>query len=73
MANTVRLLSDAARESVQDISESYETYHADLISTFSRVIQILESEPSNRAQRRAIEELVKSFAGEINTRLKEQL
>lgn len=73
MANTVRLLSDAARESVQDIGESYETYHADLINTFSRVIQILESEPSNRAQRRAIEELVKSFAGEINTRLKEQL
>ncbi len=71
MANTVKLLSDAARESVQDISEPYETYHADLIFTFSRVIQILQSQPSNRAQRRAIEELVKSFAGEINTRLKE--
>ena len=71
MANTIKLLSDAARESVQDISEPYETYHVDLIFTFSRVIQILQSEPSNRAQRRAIEELVKSFAGEINTRLKE--
>ncbi len=71
MANTIKLLSDAARESVQDISEPYETYHADLIFTFSRVIQILQSEPSNRAQRRAIEELVKSFAGEINTRFKE--
>lgn len=71
MANTIKLLSDAARESVQDIREPYETYHADLIFTFSRVIQILQSEPSNRAQVRAIEELVKSFAGEINTRLKE--
>ena len=71
MANTIKLLSDAARDSVQDISEPYETYHADLIFTFSRVIQILQSEPSNRAQRRAIEELVKSFAGEINTKLKE--
>ena len=71
MANTVKLLSDAARDSVQDISEPYETYHADLINTFSRVIQILESEPRNLAQRRAIEELIKSFAGEINARLKE--
>ena len=71
MANTVKLLSDAARDSVQDISEPYEIYHADLIFAFSRVIQILQSEPGNRAQRRAIEELVKSFAGEINTRLKE--
>ena len=71
MANTIKLLSDAARNSVQDINEPYETYHAELIYTFSRVVQILQSEPSNRAQRRAIEELVKSFAGEINTRLKE--
>lgn len=71
MANTIKLLSDAARDSVQDTSEPYETYHADLIFTFSRVIQILQSEPSKRAQRRAIEELVKSFAGEINTKLKE--
>ena len=71
MANTVKLLSEAARETVQDISEPYETYHADLIYAFSKVIQILQTEPSNRAQRRAIEELVKSFAGEINTRLKE--
>ncbi len=72
MANTVKLLSDAARDSVQDISAPYESYHADLIYTFSKVIQILQSEPGNRAQRRAIEEVIKSFAGEINTRLKEE-
>lgn len=71
MANTVKLLSDAARDSVQDISEPYETYHADLIFTFSKIIQILQSEPGIRAQRRAIEELIKSFAGEIDTRLME--
>ena len=63
MVNTVKLLSDAARDSVQDISEPYDNYHAELVYTFTRVIQILQSEPGNRVQRRAIEDVVKGFAG----------
>ena len=71
MTNTVKLLTEAARDSVRDISEPYDNYHADLIYRFIGVIQILKSEPGEHAQRRAIEELVTDFAGEISTKLKE--
>ncbi len=71
MANTVRLISDAARDAVQDISEPYDNYHAELVSKFTRVLQILHFAPNDRAQRRAIEELVKGFAGEISIKLEE--
>ena len=73
MINTVKLLTEAARESVRDISEPYDDYHADLIYQFIGVIRNIKSEPGEHAQRRAIEELVTGFAGEISTKLKESL
>lgn len=71
MASTLQLLSEAARESVQDISQPYDSYHAELVHVFTKVIQILQDEPSNRARRRSIEEVVKAFAGEVSTKLEE--
>ena len=71
MSNTVKLLTEAAREAMQDLSEPYDDYHADLIYQFIGVIRIIKSVPGETAQRRAIEELVSGFSAEISAKLKE--
>ena len=71
MSNTVKLLTEAAREAMQDISEPYDDYHADLIYQFIGVIRVIKSVPGETAQRRAIEELVSGFSSEISAKLKE--
>lgn len=71
MSNTVKLLTEAARESMQDIGEPFDNYHADLIYQFIGVIRIIKSVPGETAQRRAIEDLVSGFSAEISARLEE--
>ena len=68
MVNAARILTNAARDVVQDIEKRYEGYDAELVRTFTRVLQILRDEPSERAQRRAIETLLHGLASEVNAR-----
>ena len=68
MVNAARILTTAAREVVQEIDNRYDDYDAELVRTFTRVLQILRDEPSERAQRRAIETLLQGLASEVNAR-----
>lgn len=71
MASASKLLSVAAREAVEDITEPYEDYHADLVRTFTDVIQVQQTEPNERSARQAVETLIIDFAGEVSEKLKE--
>ena len=71
MFDAVRLLSKAALDSVRDVPEPFEGYHADLVTTFTRVLHVLHTEPSDRAQRRAVEDLIVDFAAQVSSRLGE--
>ena len=68
MVNAARILTTAAREVVQEIDNRYDDYDAELVRTFTRVLQILRDEPNERAQRRAIETLLQGLASEVNAR-----
>ena len=68
MVNAARILTNAARDVVPDIEKRYEGYDAELVRTFTRVLQILRDEPSERAQRRAIGTLLHGLASEVNAR-----
>ena len=68
MVNAARILTSAARDVVQDIDNRYEGYDAELVRTFTRVLQILRDEPGERAQRRSIETLLHGLASEVNAR-----
>ena len=68
MVNAARILTNAARDVVPDIEKRYEGYDAELVRTFTRVLQILRDEPGERAQRRAIETLLHGLASEVNAR-----
>ena len=67
MVNAARILINAARDVVPDIEKRYEGYDAELVRTFTRVLQVLRDEPE-RAQRRAIETLLHGLASEVNAR-----
>ena len=71
MVGSVRPILDAARKAVGDIGEPYDGYHADLINTLTKALQLLHSEPSERAQRRASEDLIKGFAAEVSAKVGE--
>lgn len=71
MSDATKLLSKAAGEAVQDITERYDGYHAHLVGRFVDVLRIQHSEPGDRARRRAIKELVTSFAAEVSARMEE--
>lgn len=71
MSDATKLVSGAASEAVQDIAERYDGYHAHLVGRFVEVLRIQRSEPGDRARRRAIRDLVTSFAAEVSTRLEE--
>ena len=47
----------------------YEGYDAELVRTFTRILQILRDEPGERAQRRAIETLLHGLASEVSAKL----
>ena len=68
MVNAARILTSAARDVVPDIEKRYEGYDAELVSTFTRVLQILRDEPVPAAQRRAISTLLHGLAAEVNAR-----
>ena len=67
MVSASRLLTTAAREVVQDIAAPYDDYHAELVRTFGKVLQILQEEPNERSQRRAIETLLTSLSRDIGS------
>ena len=71
MANALKLLSVAAREAVEDITEPYEDYHADLVRTFTDVLQVQQTEPNERSERQAVESLIIDFADQVSKKLKE--
>ncbi len=71
MSDAAKLVSKAARAVVQDIDERYDEYHAHLVHRFVEALRIQHSEAGDKAQRRAIETLVKSFGREVSTRLEE--
>ena len=71
MVNAARILTDAARNVVQDIDKPYDGYDAQLVRTFTQVIQILRNEAGELAQRRAIETLLHGLASEVNARTEE--
>ena len=73
MPDATKLVSNAAGEAVQDIAERYDGYHAHLVGRFVDVLRIQHSEPGDRAQRRAIKELVTSFAGEVSARMEDAI
>ena len=64
MSDATRLVASAAGEAVQDIAERYDGYHEHLVLRFVEVLRIQHSE-QERARRRAINELVTSFASEV--------
>ena len=68
MVNAARILTSAARDAVRDIDKPYDGYDVELVRTFTRVLQILRDEPSNQAQRRAIETLLQGLASEVNAK-----
>ena len=69
MVNAARILTTAARDAVQDMDRRYEGYDAELVRTFTRILQILRDEPGERAQRRAIETLLHGLASEVSAKL----
>ena len=71
MVNSARILTSAARDVVQDIDKRYEDYDAELVRTFTSILQALRDEPSSSSQRRAIETLLHGLASEVNARLEE--
>ena len=71
MVNAARILTTAARDVVQDMDRRYEGYDAELVSTFTRVLQILRDEPGERTQRRAIETLLHGLASEVSARIED--
>ena len=72
MADTGKLVADAAGKTVQNLSERYEGYQAQLVRKFVDVIRILRSEPGNQSQKKALKELVTGFAAEVETTTGEQ-
>ncbi len=71
MSDATRLVANAAGEAVQDIAEHYDGYHARLVGRFVEALRIQRSEPGDRARRRAMRDLVTSFAAEVSARLEE--
>ena len=71
MANALKLLSVAAREAVEDITEPYVDYHADLVRIFTDVLQIQRTEPNERSARQVIESLITDFANQVSKKQKE--
>ncbi len=68
MVKAIRLVTGAAGEAVQDVSGCYEDYQAELVQLFTKVLQVMQSEPSEHAQRREIEGLIVEFAGQISAK-----
>lgn len=71
MVSSSRLLTNAAKDVVEDIGKPYDGYDADLVGTFTRVLQILRDEPSENGQRRAIETLLRGVASKLNAEVVE--
>ena len=71
VVSAARLLINAARQVVQEIDTPYEGYDADLVSQFTSVLQLLRGEPTEAAQRRRVENLLRGFASRVNANLEE--
>ena len=71
VVSSARMLTNAARQVVQDIDNLYDGYDADLVSQFTSVLQLLRDEPPEAAQRRAVETSLRGFASRVNANLEE--
>ena len=72
MVSSARLLTNAPRQVVPEIDTPYQGYDAELIAQFTRVLQLLREEPTEPAQRRAVENLLRGFASQVNAKLEEE-
>ena len=72
MVSAARILTNAARQVVQEIDTLYEGYDAELVTQFTRVLQVLRDEPTEPAQRRAVGNLLRGFASYVNAKLEEE-
>ena len=72
MVSAARLLTNAARQVVQEIDRQYEGYDAELVTQFTRVLQLLRDEPTETTQRRAVENLLRGFASHVNANSEEE-
>lgn len=68
MVNAARILTDAARDVVKSIDKRYDEYDIELVRALARALQIIRDEAGSSAQRRAIEDLVRSLASKVNSR-----
>ena len=71
MVSSARLLTNAARQVVQEIDNLYDEYDADLVSQFTSVLNLLRDEPTETAQRRTVETSLRGFASHVNANLEE--
>ena len=71
MLISARPVLEAARDAVQEVVEPYDGYQADLVDILTKTLQVLRDEPSDRAQRRSAEQLIKQFASEVSEKLGE--
>ena len=69
MVYAAKILAEAARDAVQDVDKRCDGYDIELVKSFTRVLQLLRDEQSERAQRHAIETLIQGLASEVNARL----
>ena len=72
VVSSARMLTNAARQVVQDIDNLYDGYDADLVSQFTSVLHSLRDEPTEAAQRRAVATLLRGFASQVNVNLEEE-
>lgn len=71
MVGSAKPVHVSALEAVLDIAKPYDGYHADLVDILTKAINVLRTEPSERGQLRATENLVKAFAEQVSAKLGE--
>ena len=71
MVSASRLLTNAARQVVGEIDFPYEGYDTELVSQFIQILQLLREEQIDTAQRRAVENLLRGFASQVNAKLED--
>ena len=71
MPNVVKPVIEAAREAVQNIPESCDGYHAQLITAFVGAIQSVELNATTSEQRKEIREIIVRLANTVSAKVEE--
>lgn len=71
MPNIVKPVIAAARDAVQNIPESCDGYHAQLITAFVGAIQSVELNATETEQRKEIREIVVRLANTVSAKMEE--